>query len=967
MTRSIDSVANWRRHLSIAAGVAVVHGLAVALERVFSPECPSLFWPPAALVLAAAVWFGPWAYPGLFLATWLVTSWSDAPPLAAGGMAIGQVLAAAAGRRIFQSASRRPRFDQIQDMWLLVLAATVGPALAATCGLLGCWAAGLLPLAALANSWPIWWAGDAVAVLLLTPLLLLPPYRRPFDALWGSRLLAWVGMLVGTGVALGFFLASDHSPLALIVGELPVLVILSARYGPLGAAAANAGMTLTVLPMLLTGRLPLDPLLIEPVLAVVAVTNLCLGAVTAERDAAVARMASDLAARQAAEARRAEAEAALAADRARFAALLQHSHDAILVLSADGQIRFISPAAGRATGRTAADLTGNSAFDEVHPEDLLAVRQTFAECLAQPGSTYRAEFRVRTATGGWVWFEAIGTNRTDDPHVGGVVVNMRDVTERRNYEERLAAARELLEMTGRVAGIGGWDYVIPEDRLSWTEQTYRIHEVSPAEYTPTVASAITFYLPEARATIRRAVETSVRTGQGWDLVLPFETARGRRLWVHAVGKVEHRDGRPYRLYGTIQDVTERVENERAVRRLEEQVRQAQKMEAVARLAGGIAHDFNNLLTIINGFGELLAQETAPGSTARELVGHILDAGRRAADLTRQLLTFGRRRPPAAAVIDLTHVVRGLQPLLLPLLGDAIRLVLQLDPVSLVRADAGQIEQVVMNLCLNARDAMPDGGTLTVSTGMVELTDTTPDHASAAIPAGRWVVLSVRDTGRGIPEEARPHLFEPFFTTKDVGRGTGLGLSTVYAITTAAGGFVRYETVVGEGTVFHVYLPPVSDAERLAAGPPGESAVLVAPAVAAPAESILPPGSDGEANRPVVLLVEDQIGVRELACRGLAAAGFVVLTACDGQDALERLAASPRPPDVLITDVMMPRLNGRELARRVRESHPAVRVLFVSGYSPDEWVPVGEAFLSKPFAMEDLVAAVRSLLREAVAP
>ena len=471
-----------------------------------------------------------------------------------------------------------------------------------------------------------------------------------------------------------------------------------------------------------------------------------------------------------------------------------------------------------------------------------------------------------------------------------------------------------------------------------------------------MADAIDFFAPEARPAIRVAIDRARETGEPWDLVLPFVTDSGRHRWVNAIGQVELRDGSPHRLFGTFQDVTERVESERAVRhsearyqnlfesapvaiweedwtkiaewlesvrasgvndlashlsanpgvtavvarmirvrdvnraavatnraadktelianvhrlfmpdtllsfaeqlvalwngertmriegraarldgthadlvlhlrvpeiagrpdytqvvvivldvteqkRLEGQFRQSQKLEAIGRLAGGIAHDFNNLLTVINGFAELILADSPTGGGIHDLASHIRDAGNRAADLTRQLLAFSRKHPASAGPLDLAAAVGSLCPLLAPLLGSSIRMITSLQHVPPVRVDKGQFEQVVMNLVVNARDAMPSGGVLTIATEPVE----TDSHNYPDLTPGSWVVLSVTDTGTGIREDVQPHLFEPFFTTKELGHGTGLGLSTVYGIVTTAGGKLRDETAAGRGTTFRVYFP-----------------------------------------------------------------------------------------------------------------------------------------------------------------
>ena len=394
--------------------------------------------------------------------------------------------------------------------------------------------------------------------------------------------------------------------------------------------------------------------------------------------------------------------------------------------------------------------------------------------------------------------------------------------------------------------------------------------------------------------------------------------------------------------------------------LEEQYRQAQKLEAIGRLAGGVALDFNNLLSVINGFAELILSTNTAGPDVHDLAAHIRDAGDRAADLTRQLLAFSRKQPAAAGPLDLAAVVTGICPLLAPLLGNEVRMVSQLTPVPPVCVDKGQFEQVVMNLVVNARDAMPEGGTLTLATDVIEV----GASEGTDLPAGRWVVFSVADTGTGIREEVRPHLFEPFFTTKELGRGTGLGLSTVYGIVTTAGGQLRYDTATGRGTTFRVYLPA---AKEKAAGSEVSSSTA---GEDLPRPALGPSTANGSTRAtPVrVLLVEDVPEVRALALQILRCVDFAVTEAEDADDAIGKLHAMSDPPDVLVTDMQMPGMNGHELAARIRADHPSIRVLFVSGYAPEtppRADPSGagarEAFLPKPFTPDELSRAVRGLV------
>jgi PAS domain S-box-containing protein len=385
------------------------------------------------------------------------------------------------------------------------------------------------------------------------------------------------------------------------------------------------------------------------------------------------------------------------------------------------------------------------------------------------------------------------------------------------------------------------------------------------------------------------------------------------------------------------DLTER-------HRLELQFRQSQKMEAVGRLAGGVAHDFNNLLTIITGYSDLLLEQLRPGDPRWELLDEIRKAGERAAGLTHQLLAFSRQRRPAPKVLDVNAVVRGITTLIARLIGADVRLGVRLGPdTGPVRADAGQLEQVLMNLAVNARDAMPKGGTLTVETGNAELSAGDLRAYPGQRP-GRYTVLTVSDTGVGMDEATLARVFEPFFTTKGE-KGTGLGLATAYGIVHSSGGHIEVASEPGRGTTFRIYLPQT------------ESFVIPAPAVAPSAE--LPHG------RETVLLAEDEEGVRALARHVLSECGYTVLEAADGEEALRVAEAHAGPIDLLATDVVMPRLGGRELAERLLPQRPGTRLLYLSGHATEPVLQPGSrataAFLQKPFLPRDLAQKVREVL------
>lgn len=391
--------------------------------------------------------------------------------------------------------------------------------------------------------------------------------------------------------------------------------------------------------------------------------------------------------------------------------------------------------------------------------------------------------------------------------------------------------------------------------------------------------------------------------------------------------------------GVIVDLTER-------RRLEEDLRHAQKMEAIGRLAGGVAHDFNNLLTVIFASGEFVQDELEPGSNAAEDMEQLLEAAQRASELTRQLLAFSRRQPMEPKVLNPNGVLVEVQRMLRRLLGEDIELETQLTPtLGNVRIDPGAFEQVIVNMAVNARDAMPHGGRLTLSTMNIEQNEPRPVSMSARMPAGPYVQIEVADSGIGMTADLLEVIFEPFFTTKELGKGTGLGLSTCYGIVQQAGGYIHLESKPEQGTTFRIYLPRVP----LAAEPQN---LINRPAVLGGSET--------------VLLVEDEDQVRRLVARTLSVQGYNVLEARDAGQGLREAEALDAPIDILVTDVVMRDMDGLQLAERLSASYPSMRVLYISGYTPAEIANRGNldpsaTILSKPFRSEDLLRTVRAVL------
>ncbi len=457
-----------------------------------------------------------------------------------------------------------------------------------------------------------------------------------------------------------------------------------------------------------------------------------------------------------------------------------------------------------------------------------------------------------------------------------------------------------------------------------------------------IGRAIEEVIPALAPTIRPIMERVLQTGRAEaDVLVEGTTAAlngAHRRWIVTYYPIALRNGEPLGVGAMVLDVTERMQ-------LEEQLRQAQKMEAVGRLAGGIAHDFNNILTIIQSYAELLITGLEPGAPWRVEVEAIRGAADRATALSRQLLSFSRREVIIPRDLDLNEVVRGMETIVRRLLRQGMEIEFSYHPEPLlVRVDAGQLEQVLMNLAINGVDAMPEGGTLRI------LTARAPEMPRPEGPTAiDCAVLGVQDSGSGMTKEVQERLFEPFFTTKPAGQGTGLGLATTYAIVRDAGGVIRVESTLGRGSEFDVYFPTST----------------------APSEPAMP-GADGKeepTSGPAterLLLAEDEPAIRQALARVLRTHGYEVIEAANGGEALRLAEAEPGRIDLLLTDVMMPGIGGRELAQRLAGQRPGLRVILMSGYTDDEGLraEIGDdrhVFLQKPFAARVVVEAVRSLL------
>ena len=521
----------------------------------------------------------------------------------------------------------------------------------------------------------------------------------------------------------------------------------------------------------------------------------------------------------------------------------------------------------------------------------------------------------------------------------GRVLSFRDVTERRKATEALAASERRFRSVAQSAIDGIVSANASGDITFWNRAAEEMFGFSADE---ALGQPLTMIMPERyRDPHRRSLARFVSTGEGRVMGKAVELVGLRRDGKEfpvelALGFWE--SGGERMLSGIVRDVTAR-------KALEEQFRQAQKMEAVGQLAGGIAHDFNNLLTAIMGYCELIRLGLPPDAPVADDVAQIAKAGTAAASLTRQLLAFSRRQILQPVVLDLNTVVTETLDLLKRVIGEDVSVVMRLAPgLGSVRADHTQMQQVLMNLSVNARDAMPDGGTLTIETANV-----TSVHGQADAPRGlepgRYVVVKVTDTGMGMTSEVQQHIFEPFFTTKGPGKGTGLGLATVYGTVKQSGGNLSVESAPGRGSTFTIHLPRVAGA---AAQEVAEREV---------------PASTAEAT---ILVVEDTEQVRTFVCRSLQRFGFVVVSASGVDDIVEMCASREGPVDLVLTDVVMADGGGREVVELVRSRWPQVKILYMTGYTPDAVAEhgiadSGIALIQKPFSPQTIALKIREVL------
>jgi PAS domain S-box-containing protein len=626
---------------------------------------------------------------------------------------------------------------------------------------------------------------------------------------------------------------------------------------------------------------------------------------------------------------RKQAEAALKESEERFRHMADTAPVMLWVTDAGKGFTFVNETWLDFTGRTLEQELGSGWVAGVHPDDLQRCFEVFSAAF-EARRHFQIEMRLRRADGEYRSILCSGVPLFMPGSVfAGYIGSDIDITGLQS-EERF---RQLAENIDQVF----WMIDLGKDELLYISPAFeKVWGCSSAPLQQVRGSVMKSILPEDREKFSAflAKSRSAQAAEEYRIVRPDGSVR----WIQdRAFPIYDAEGTAYRIAGIAEDVTGR-------RQLEDELRQAHKMEAVGRLAGGVAHDFNNLLTIIGGYSQMLLDETVETDPKRNRLEQVLGAANRASTLTRQLLAFSRRQVLQPKLVNLNHVLTNMQALLRPLIGEHIVVRTRLDPgVSRILADPHQIEEIVMNLAANSRDAMPQGGHFRIETSMAKLSEV--PHENGARRADRWVRLRISDTGCGMDDCTREHAFEPFFTTKGVGKGTGLGLSTVYGVVHQNNGEIHLSSAPGQGATFDLYFPAVPDKE---------------------ADGDLPANRHSRTKAAgTILVAEDEPALRELVKQTLEQSGYRVVEATDGYDAVRIIEQYAGEIHLLLTDVIMPLMNGHELASRVKAVRPGTQVLYMSGYTDDVLAFHGIAspeiaFIQKPFTPSELIARVATM-------
>jgi len=1073
------------RDTILIAVLALVYFLAhvLALQFPDTQRVLAAVWPAGGIGLAALLLSSRRKWPVILLVLFLAGNSANLlygrPAMASVGFMTANLLESLVSAWVISRfCGASVRFSRVREVSALILCAL---AVNSCTALIGAGTATLTGGAPFGQAWATWWVSDGLGIMLIAPLILAWSSSRDwFSGLQWGRVLEW-GLFLAIWCAFvrWTFQPYDAGQMVqpyMLVGLLAWPALRLGQRGVTVALVVAAAMAVTSKgvvagPLLWGGADPVTRLLSAQLfIAFATATALLLATGYSESRSAEQASRESLRRLQISVEERNAAEQARQAGQALLTAIQDATSDCIYAKDMQGRYLLFNRAAERFTGKTAASVLGHDDFFLFPPAEAAAIMEGDRRTIDR-GCSATYEEVMTSADGIITTFLSTKGPMVDAKGTPcGLYGVSRDITARKRAEEALRRERMMLARTESTAHVGSWEWEIATDTVTWSEELFRIFQRDPREGAPSFAEHPEIYPPDDMARLRKAVEAAVAGGTPYELELRAIRKDGETRVCAASGFAEMSpDGRAVRLFGSVQDITERKRAEMALRESEEKFRalyvnspdalylatldegriiavndafealygyardevigrtflqlnlyadpddrakivselkssgrvqsvevgsrkksgeafsaslsimtvmlqdqvhilgaiqditgrkraeteksklqlqlaQAQKMESIGRLAGGLAHDFNNLLTVINGFSALALQRTPPGDPRFLGLTEVLRAGEKATGLVRQLLAFSRKQALQTEILDLNATVVDMERMLSRLVGEDVEVVVTLAPAAVpVLADRHQIEQVIMNLAVNARDAMPGGGTLTMEIGQRHLESGVCGSCHEPIRPGTYAKLTVRDTGTGMEQHTIEHLFEPFFTTKTVGEGTGLGLPTVEGIVHQSGGHVAVESQAGKGSAFHIYLP----AARLPAAEPGAAPVACA-----------------AGGQETILLVEDQEEVRQFVATVLRAYGYEVVQAGDAAEAVRASAA--RKVDLLVTDIVMPKMSGVELARRLQASLPGLKTIYISGYSEDthgcEWGSLeGACLLQKPFEPEALAAKVREVL------
>jgi PAS domain S-box-containing protein len=910
--------------LATHLGIAVAYVLAsqLAFKVGTADTIVASVWPPAGLALTVVLLFGIRWWPGIVLGTIAANLIRGAPLPACVAISLGNGLAAVFGGLALCRLGFRTSLHRIRDALLLIgIGAVAVPVLSATVGTLSLHFLARVPAHHHTAVWMSWWSGDAIAILLVTPLLLAWLQGTRPD-LSRNRVLEIV--LLGLALLAGCAALRDV-PLGYEYAVFPLVSWAAIRFGNRGGGLAPVIVAAMISWYTLHGLGPFAGAGLEGsgqlqlFLALLPAGALVLTAMAVGQ----ARVAS-----------------ALRASELRFRRVFEHAGVGIGVVSHEGRVIHSNSSLQQMLGYTSDELVGLPISELSHPEDAPASHSLLQELVAGERSTYRMTKRYLRKNGSLFWGKLATTHIPPNHDEPGCVIGLvEDISEQRAAEEALRGTSQTLQTLVDASPLAIYTLDAQGRVQSWNHAAEQMLGWRAAEV---IGRHLPFIPPEDTETFRDSLQR-VFAGQplsGYQVQRRRQDGRLVDLRICAA-PMRRPDGVVDRIIALAEDVTER-------KSLGEQLRQAQKMEAIGQLTGGIAHDFNNILTIVITNASLMVSELPDRGDLRAELDELHRAAVRGAELVRKLMAFSRRRPVEMKPLELGQAISDASRDLGRLLPASVQVAVHVEsgtPLT-INGDIGAIEQMLFNLATNARDAMAEGGLLQIRVYRAWL-DEEHRRTRGWGSAGEYVVLAVSDTGCGMSPKVRARAFEPFFTTKEVGKGTGLGMAMVYGLVTQHRGYADLESEEGKGTVVRLYFP-------------------VAAALAQPHSAVPEAAPVGGKER--ILVVDDEDGVRRSAARVLSRFGYAVQEADDAEGALALLGSAAAPFDLVLSDMVMPRMSGMALYRELRRQESGARVLLMSGHSPEDLDALEEPdasvkFLHKPWSVTDLLRRVREVLDE----